>query len=58
MSTERELTNDELDAVNGGAACSPCSSWGDTGPVLVPSSAPANAGVMGLWNYLLRQNGF
>jgi hypothetical protein len=58
MSNERELTIDELDAVSGGAACSPCSSWGDTGGPAGPPSAPANAATMALWNGLLRLYGY
>lgn len=57
MNNERELTNDELEAVSGGAACSPCSDW-DTRPVPGPSSAPANAATMALWNGLLRLYGY
>jgi hypothetical protein len=59
MSTERELTIDELDAVSGGVAAEGGSSWGHAywgGGT--PPSLPANAAAMKAWNDLLHQYGF
>ena len=60
MNQDRELTNDERDAVSGGVSyegqCTPChgSSQSSGGP----PSAPANAATMALWNGLLRLHGY
>jgi hypothetical protein len=58
MNPERELTGDELDAVSGAVMyvgqCTPC----HYSITLSPSSVPANAAAMAVWNDLLRQNGF
>jgi bacteriocin-like protein len=52
MNTERELTNDELDAVSGGVANANAS--GDSGGW----SLPVNYEAMTVWNTLLGQYGF
>jgi len=58
MNTERELTSDELDTVNGGIIAEGGSTvshplWGRS-----PPSFPANAAAMNAWNDLLHQYGF
>jgi bacteriocin-like protein len=57
MNTERELTEDELNAVTGGlmyvGQCSPCHA--EYFPGRPP---PANAAAMAAWNNLLTQYGF